>query len=156
LKHANPSQGITEPLIEESLKVFGGIEKVEIDKRKGFAYVDFAEPEGLRKAMAASPIKIAQGAVQVLERKEKVARPAVNPRFNGPPPTGPARGGRGGFGPGPRGGRGGRGGARGGGHIGPNANAALTDSPSPASAPVVPPAAAPHAPAPAASADAAT
>ena len=115
LKHANPSQGITEPLIEEVMKTFGGIDKVEIDKRKGFAYVDFAEPEGLRKAMAASPIKIAQGAVQVLERKEKVAR-GPNPRFNGPP-TGPARGGaRGGFGP--RGGRGGRGGARGG-HAGP-------------------------------------
>ncbi|CAN9467124.1 unnamed protein product [Alternaria alternata] len=115
LKHANPSQGITEPLIEEVMKTFGGIDKVEIDKRKGFAYVDFAEPEGLRKAMAASPIKIAQGAVQVLERKEKVAR-GPTPRFNGPP-TGPARGGaRGGFGP--RGGRGGRGGARGG-HAGP-------------------------------------
>ncbi|OAL50850.1 hypothetical protein IQ07DRAFT_509484 [Pyrenochaeta sp. DS3sAY3a] len=108
LKHANPSQGITEPLIEEAMKAFGGIDKVEIDKRKGFAYVDFSEPEGLQKAMAASPIKIAQGAVQVLERKEKVSR---NPRFNGPP-TGPARGGRGGFPP--RGGRGGRGGARGG------------------------------------------
>jgi regulator of nonsense transcripts 3 len=115
LKHANPSQGITEPLIEESLKLFGGIEKVEIDKRKGFAYVDFAEPEGLRKAMAASPIKIAQGAVQVLERKEKIARASLNPRFNNvpppPAPTGPARGGRGAFGPR---GRGGRGGSRGG------------------------------------------
>jgi regulator of nonsense transcripts 3 len=106
LKHANPSQGITEPLIEEALKAFGGIQKVEIDKRKGFAYVDFVEPEGLQKAMAASPIKIAQGAVQVLERKEKVAR---NPRFNAPP-TGPARGGRGGFAARGRG----RGGARGG------------------------------------------
>ncbi|KAH7414174.1 Smg-4/UPF3 family-domain-containing protein [Phaeosphaeria sp. MPI-PUGE-AT-0046c] len=114
LKHANPSQGITEPLIEESLKVFGGIVKVEIDKRKGFAYVEFAEPAGLQKAMAASPIKIAQGAVQVLERKDKIARPALNPRFNGPPPPGPPRGGRGGFGPR---GRGGRGGPRGGAHI---------------------------------------
>ncbi len=113
LKHANPSQGITEPLIEEALKVFGALEKVEIDKRKGFAYVDFAEPEGLQKAMAASPIKIAQGAVQVLERKAPVAR---GPRFNTPlqglphgPSTGPARGGRGGFAPRGRG----RGGARG-------------------------------------------
>ncbi|KAH9865365.1 hypothetical protein J1614_008948 [Plenodomus biglobosus] len=117
LKHANPSQGITEPLIEEAMKAFGGIDRVEIDKRKGFAYVDFAEPAGLQKAMAASPIKIAQGAVQVLERKEKIARA---PRFM-PPPTGPARGGhsgRGGFAPR---GRGGRGGARGGGssHVGP-------------------------------------
>jgi regulator of nonsense transcripts 3 len=147
LKHANPSQGITEPLIEESLKVFGGIEKVEIDKRKGFAYVDFVEPEGLQKAMAASPIKIAQGAVQVLERKEKVARPALNPRFNGPPPTGPARGGRGGFGPR---GRGGRGGARGGGHLATNPAAPTTE---PAAAA---PTAAPPAPTPVATADAAT
>jgi regulator of nonsense transcripts 3 len=147
LKHANPSQGITEPLIEESLKIFGSIEKVEIDKRKGFAYVDFAEPEGLRKAMAASPIKIAQGAVQVLERKEKVARAVLNPRFNNipppPPPTGPARGGRGAFGPR---GRGGRGGARGGGHM-------VT---SPIAGAVEPVAAAPPAPKPVASADAAT
>jgi regulator of nonsense transcripts 3 len=143
LKHANPSQGITEPLIEEALKVFGGLEKVEIDKRKGFAYVDFAEPEGLQKAMAASPIKIAQGAVQVLERKAPVARGA---RFNAPPPgpphgppTGPARGGRGGFASRGRG----RGGARGG------ANAT---APAPASGSATPatPAAAPPAPAPAA------
>jgi regulator of nonsense transcripts 3 len=147
LKHANPSQGITEPLIEESLKVFGGIEKVEIDKRKGFAYVDFAEPEGLQKAMAASPIKIAQGAVQVLERKEKVARSALNPRFNGPPPTGPARGGRGGFGPR---GRGGRGGARGGGHMVSNPAAAPNESA------VAAPPSAPPAPTPVASADTAT
>lgn len=138
LKHANPSQGITEPLIEEALKAFGGIEKVEIDKRKGFAYVDFAEPDGLQKAMAASPIKIAQGAVQVLERKEKVAR-APNPRFNGPPPTGPARGGhpgRGGFGPR---GRGGRGGARGGGHAA-GAPTAGPAEPTPSAAPASVPA----------------
>jgi regulator of nonsense transcripts 3 len=145
LKHANPSQGITEPLIEETMKTFGGIDKVEIDKRKGFAYVDFAEPEGLRKAMAASPIKIAQGAVQVLERKEKVAR---NPRFPGPP-TGPARGGaRGNFAP--RGGRGGRGGARGGAHVGPVPAAGAGDS-----TPTAPAAVAP-APAPVASTNAAT
>jgi len=144
LKHANPSQGITEPLIEQVMKTFGGIDKVEIDKRKGFAYVDFAEPEGLRKAMAASPIKIAQGAVQVLERKDKVAR---NPRFNGPP-TGPVRGGaRGGFAP--RGGRGGRGGARGGGHVGPVPAIGAGES-----APVAPAAA--SAPAPVVNADAAT
>ncbi|KAF1939380.1 hypothetical protein EJ02DRAFT_257471 [Clathrospora elynae] len=143
LKHANPSQGITELLIEEAMKVFGGIDKVEIDKRKGFAYVDFAEPEGLQKAMAASPIKIAQGAVQVLERKEKVAR---NPRFTGPP-TGPARGGgRGNFAPRARGGRGG---ARGGAHIGSGPAVGAGDS---TPIPIV----APPAPAPAASADAAT
>ena len=139
LKHANPSQGITEPLIEEVMKTFGGIDRVEIDKRKGFAYVDFTEPEGLRKAMAASPIKIAQGAVQVLERKEKVTR---NPRFV-PPPTGPARGGRGGFAPRGRG----RGGARGGGNVGPGPVAGDATPAAPAPAPT---------PAPVASVDTAT
>jgi len=104
LKHANPSQGITEPLIEAALSAFGTIEKVEIDKRKGFAYVDFAEPEGLQKAIAASPVTVAQGAVQVLERKEKVARRQP------PPSTGLSRG-RGGFGGRGRGRGGGRGGA---------------------------------------------
>jgi len=154
LKHANPSQGITEPLIEESLKVFGAIERVEIDKRKGFAYVDFVEPEGLRKAMAASPIKIAQGAVQVLERKEKTARPAVNPRFNGPPPTGPARGGRGGFAPRGRGVGVGRGGAsvRGGGQVG---SAPGSPAPTSASPAVASPAPTPT-PTPAVTADVAT
>lgn len=73
LKHANPSQGVTEPLIEEAMKVFGAIARVEIDKRKGFAYVEFAEPEGLRKAIAASPVKVAQSQVQVLERKDRVS-----------------------------------------------------------------------------------
>ena len=69
LKHANPSQGITEPLLSEAFTPFGALTKVEIDKKKGFAYVDFAEPESLKKAMAASPVKVAQGSVVVLERK---------------------------------------------------------------------------------------
>ncbi|KAF2728489.1 hypothetical protein EJ04DRAFT_546753 [Polyplosphaeria fusca] len=127
LKHANASQGITEELIGEALKVFGAIEKVEIDKRKGFAYVDFAESEGLAKAIAASPVKVAQGAVQVLERKEKVVRPPPGPRHHPGPPMGPGRG-RGGFAPRGRG----RGGARGG-HVAPP-----TDVASAAAAPVPP------------------
>lgn len=140
LKHANPSQGITEPLIEAALSIFGGIERVEIDKRKGFAYVDFANPETLQKAIIASPIKIAQGAVQVLEKKDKPVRPGppvnaagaagppagpTGPRGPSTPPIGPAF--RGGHmaGPGFRGGRGsfrGRGGR--GGFVGgaPHAN----------------------------------
>lgn len=69
LKHANPSQGITEPLLEEAFSGFGKINKVEIDKKKGFAYVDFVEPESLQKAIKVSPIKVAQGQVVVLERK---------------------------------------------------------------------------------------
>jgi len=74
LKHANPSQGITEPLLEVALGVFGTIVKVEIDKRKGFAYVEYTEPVGLQKAIAASPIKVAQGSVQVLEKRDRVGR----------------------------------------------------------------------------------
>jgi regulator of nonsense transcripts 3 len=133
LKHANASQGITESLIEEALKLFGAIDKVEIDKRKGFAYVEFASPEGLAKAIAASPVKVAQGAVQVLERKEKVAR---NRTFVGPPAV--ARG-RGGF---AARGRGGRGGARGGAQVGPNAGSvdatqASASAPPPVATPTV-------------------
>lgn len=114
LKHANASQGITEPLLYAALSPFGAIEHLEIDKRKGFAYVDFAEPEGLKAAIAASPVKVAQGAVQVLERKDRPtnsARPPMPPvaamQHHGPP--------RGGFrGRGAPRGRGGRGG-----HAGP-------------------------------------
>ena len=69
LKHANPSQGITEPLLEEALTAFGRVKKVEIDKKKGFAYVDFETSESLRKAIKSSPVKVAQGQVVVLERK---------------------------------------------------------------------------------------
>ncbi|KAM0559453.1 hypothetical protein ACHAPJ_004483 [Fusarium lateritium] len=71
VKHANPSQGVTEALLKQTLETFGTITFVEIDKRKGFAYVDFAEHEGLVKAVTSSPITVAQGTVQVLERKDK-------------------------------------------------------------------------------------
>lgn len=103
LKHANPSQGITEPLIEEAFAIFGSISKVEIDKKKGFAYVDFGDAEGLQKAINASPVKVAQGQVVVLERKTGPSLQARNVR------GGPAMmGNRGGGVPmGPRGGRGG-------------------------------------------------
>lgn len=107
LKHANPSQGITEPLLEAAFAPFGTISKVEIDKKKGFAYIDFAEPEGLQKAIAASPVKVAQGRVVVLERK---TGPTLQARNNprGGPAMGPGNA-RGGHAPamGPRGGRGG-------------------------------------------------
>ncbi|KAI4231538.1 MAG: hypothetical protein LQ349_005546 [Xanthoria aureola] len=69
LKHANPSQGITEPLLSEAFAAFGTVKSVEIDRKKGSAYVDFEEPEGLQKAIKASPIKVAQGQVVVLERR---------------------------------------------------------------------------------------
>ena len=83
LKHANPSQGITEPLLEEAFTAFGAVAKVEIDKKKGFAYVDFVEPESLQKAVRASPIKVAQGQVVVLERKSGPNLQARNIRGGG-------------------------------------------------------------------------
>ena len=117
LKHANPSQGVTEPLLEEVFSNFGTIKKVEIDKKKGFAYIDFADSEALQKAIKASPVKVGQGQVVVLERKTGSSLQARNARGGSP-----AMGGRGGIPIGPRGGKGGiargRGGfARGGGTL---------------------------------------
>ncbi|EEQ30146.1 conserved hypothetical protein [Microsporum canis CBS 113480] len=73
LKHANPSQGVTEDLLQKGFSQFGKVIRVEIDKKKGFGYVDFAEPASLRKAMDASPVSIAQSQVVVLERRTSAA-----------------------------------------------------------------------------------
>jgi regulator of nonsense transcripts 3 len=81
LKHANPSQGVTEPLLESAFSAFGTLTRCEIDKKKGFGYVDFADPEGLKKAMQASPIKVGNGQVVVLENKSKPA--TKNPGLQG-------------------------------------------------------------------------
>lgn len=70
IKHANHSQGVTDALLKEALQAYGAVTSVEIDRKKGFAYVDFDGPSGLVKAMAASPVTVAQATVQVLERKE--------------------------------------------------------------------------------------
>lgn len=79
VKHANPSQGVTEAALKQALEAFGVITFVEMDKRKGFAYVDFAEHSGLVKAVSASPIPVAQATVQVLERKDKKPGAATAP-----------------------------------------------------------------------------
>lgn len=71
VKHANASQGVSEASLREALGLFGSVTMVEIDKRKGFAFVDFADHEGLSKAVAGSPVTVGQASVQVLERKEK-------------------------------------------------------------------------------------
>ena len=84
LKHANPSQGITEPLLSDAFAPFGSVLKVEIDKKKGFAYVDFEDHESLKKAIAASPVKVAEGQVVVLERKTGGALQQRNVRGGGP------------------------------------------------------------------------
>lgn len=82
LKHANPSQGVTEALLKEAMQVFGGISSVEIDRRKGFAYVDFTDHGGLVKAMAASPVAVAQATIQVLERKDQGSKKAASTPSN--------------------------------------------------------------------------
>lgn len=124
LKHANPSQGITETLLEQAFAEFGLIKKVEIDKKKGFGYIDFTEPKSLQEAIKASPIKVAQGQVVVLERKMGPNLPARNARGGG---SLIANRGGGGSPVGSRGGRGGairRGGGAGrGGTNAPNSNA---------------------------------
>jgi regulator of nonsense transcripts 3 len=131
VKHANPSQGVTEPLLKEAMEKFGAISMVEIDKKKGFAYVDFVEPDGLRKAMAANPISVAQGTVQVMQRKGT----ALPPEKKAPPqaPQAPSRGGRGGGRGGTLGRRGGRGG-RGAAQHGVGGDAAKQPAPASASA----------------------
>ncbi|KAA8565956.1 hypothetical protein MFRU_022g00590 [Monilinia fructicola] len=98
IKHANPSQGVTESLLKEALEKFGKVSMVEIDKKKGFAYADFEDPEGLKKAMAANPVSVAQGTVHVMQRKgNQLPRAGPAPRAPPPPPANPAsRGGRGG------------------------------------------------------------
>ena len=77
LKHVNPSQGVTEALLKQAMEIFGTVTHIEIEKRKGFAYVDFSDHESLVKAIAGSPITVAQGNIQILERKEtRKATPA--------------------------------------------------------------------------------
>lgn len=95
LKHANPSQGMTEMLILRSLCEYGECTNVAIDPRKGTAIAVFKDNEGLKKAMEAKRVPVANGAVEVLEFREAVPR------------AGGATRGRGGL-------RGGRGGGRGG------------------------------------------
>lgn len=103
LKHANPSQGMTEILIQQILSQYGDVANVTIDPRKGTAIAIFKSPEGLKKALEARKVPVANGSIEVLEFKE---RNAGNNAGNG--------GGRGGF----RGGRGGVRGGRGGGNVG--------------------------------------
>lgn len=127
IKHANPSQGVTEALLREALEKFGKVSMVEIDKKKGFAYADFEDTESLKKAMASNPVSVAQGTVHVLQRKgNQPSRAAPVARAPPPSPASPAsRGGR-------TGNMGRRGGRNGGGRG--RADAPSTDSSKPSSA----------------------
>ena len=109
LKHAIPSQGMTEILIQQALSQYGEVSNVTIDPRRGTAIAVFKQNEGLKKALEAKRVPVANGAVEVLEFRGSTA--------GGPPSRGSYRGGRGG-----------RGGGRGGGQSSAGA------SPAPAAA----------------------
>lgn len=70
LKHANPSQGMTEMLIHTALAAYGPVTNVTIDPRKGTAIAVFKDTEGLKKAMEAKTIPVAGGAVEVHQFRE--------------------------------------------------------------------------------------
>lgn len=105
LKHANPSQGMTEILIQQALAQFGEMNNVTIDPRKGTAIAVFKTQEGLKKAVEAKKVPVAKGAVEVIEFRDRGA---------GGGGGGGSSGGGGGGGSGGGGGGGGRGGFRGG------------------------------------------
>lgn len=85
LKHANASQGVTEPLLLAALSAFGPVVKVEIDKRKGTALAEFKDNEGLKAAMSKKSVPVAQGAVEVLEYRDKQAQGGRNAQSNNNP-----------------------------------------------------------------------
>ncbi|EMC91842.1 hypothetical protein BAUCODRAFT_78782 [Baudoinia panamericana UAMH 10762] len=93
LKHANPSQGMTEMLILRALSEYGEVTNVTIDPRKGTAIAVFSTNEGLQKAMQARRVPVANGAVEVLEFKDAGFRSGAGPAPRG---RGGYRGGRGG------------------------------------------------------------
>ncbi|KAK6007525.1 hypothetical protein QM012_004339 [Aureobasidium pullulans] len=88
LKHANASQGVTEPLLLAALSAFGPVVKVEIDKRKGTALAEFKDNEGLKAAMAKKSVPVAQGAVEVLEFRDKQSQGGRNAPANNNNPRG--------------------------------------------------------------------
>lgn len=83
IKHAVQSQGVTEAALRQALEPMGTITAIEMDKRKAFAYVDFANHDGLVKAVNASPLTVGQGSVQILERKDKKTQPTSAATSNG-------------------------------------------------------------------------
>jgi regulator of nonsense transcripts 3 len=100
LKHANFSQGVTEELLKTTFSAFGVVTRCEIDRKKGFGYVDFEDSESLSQAMLASPIKVGDkgGQVVVLENKNLKMKPPISVQHSAvaegkttaQPPTPPA------------------------------------------------------------------
>jgi regulator of nonsense transcripts 3 len=77
LKHANFSQGVTEELLRTAFSSFGAVTRCEIDRKKGFGYVDFDDTQSLKRAILASPVKVGDkgGQVVVLENKNLKTKP---------------------------------------------------------------------------------
>ncbi|SMQ54336.1 unnamed protein product [Zymoseptoria tritici ST99CH_3D7] len=123
LKHANPSQGMTEILIQQALAKHGDVVNVTIDPRKGTAIAIFKTVEAMKKALEAKKIPVGNGHVEVFEFKDRNAgNNAVGGMVGGG--GGGVGGGRGGFNGARGGGRGGRGGR--GGVVGTSATTAQT------------------------------
>ena len=80
LKHANPSQGMTEMLIQQALSHYGELSNVTIDPRKGTAIAVFKDNEGLTKAMQAKRVPVAGGVVEVLEFRDCLLYTSPSPR----------------------------------------------------------------------------
>ncbi|KAH8878642.1 hypothetical protein GQ53DRAFT_789761 [Thozetella sp. PMI_491] len=87
VKHVSSSQGVNESTLREALQAFGAVVSVEVDRRKGFAYAEFQDHEGLAKAMAASPVAVGQTTVQVIERKETATKKEKPPATKPTPPA---------------------------------------------------------------------
>lgn len=71
LKHANASQGITEENLKSALETFGKVISVYVEKNRGTAQAEFADPESLAKAMAMKKVPVAQGQVEVSEYQDR-------------------------------------------------------------------------------------
>lgn len=95
LKHANPSQGMTEMLIHAALAAYGPVVNVTIDPRKGTAIAVFKDLEGLTKAMEAKRVPVAGGMVEVHQFRETRGGGGV-PRGGGGKRGGRGSGGTGG------------------------------------------------------------
>ncbi|KKF96853.1 hypothetical protein CFO_g826 [Ceratocystis platani] len=77
IKNVNPSCGINASSLRTALSCFGAINAIDIELRKGFAYVEFSQHESLVAAVKAGSISIGQGQIRVAERKVK--KPAPGP-----------------------------------------------------------------------------
>jgi regulator of nonsense transcripts 3 len=95
LKHANPSQGMTDVLIQQALSQFGDVTNVTIDSRKGTAIAVFKDGQGLQKARDAKKVSVANGTVEIHEFKDRTA-PSGGGRTSFKGNRGGARGGKGG------------------------------------------------------------